>query len=210
MAANHRTAAPTVADHRQIADIFKRCRIQRLTVVAGPPAVGKSHLIRTLHEDDHLRERLGIPEGTLSIKADLLRGQLPSGAIDHLVLEYSTLRPFRKSTMRTYERDPVTLLFRCAETISFLTIRMTPELLCIQLDRRIRSMVRRNKPLYRQRLQRQLRPLYQDDRFLDEWYERWLTFVAGFEDITAGNYLVSPHEGYALTPADPRPAVQPV
>ena len=143
-----------------------------------------------------------MPEGALSIKADLLRRHLPSGAIDHLVLEYSILRPFRKSTMRTYERDPVTLVFRRAETITFLTIKTTAERLCAQLDRRIRSMVRRNKPLYRQRFQGQLRPLYENDRFLDDWYDRWLTFVAGFEDVTTTNYLVNPHEDYALTVAE--------
>lgn len=44
-----------------------------------------------------------------------------------------------------------------------------------------------------------------DDRFLDEWYDRWLKFIAGFNGVTAGSYIVSPHEGYALTLAGPGP-----
>lgn len=178
----------------------KRRKIGHLTVVAGPVAAGKSHLISTLAEDALLREKVGIPEViTPPLIASLLWKKFPPGPIDHAVLHYNMLRPLN-ATVRAFERDPVVSLFGCAEKITFLTIGTTRERLCAQLDRR---MARRHptKPLNRKdRLYRELRVLYEDDRFLDDLYGRWLTFVARFEDVTAGSYIVGPD--HALTPVE--------
>jgi hypothetical protein len=179
----------------------KRRKIAHLTVVAGPVAVGKSHLISRLAEDALLRERAGIPEVTPPLIASLLWKKLPPGPIDHAVLHYNILRPL-DAAMRTFERDPVVSLFPCAEKITFLTIRATRERLCAQLDRRI-AQRNPNKRLYRKdHFYRELRVLYEDDLFVDDWYDRWLTFVSRFKSVTAGNYIVSPDEAHALIPVE--------
>ena len=47
----------------------ERWAIDHLVVVAGPPAVGKSLLIRRLLSDDLLRERLRVPKGAPDMAA---------------------------------------------------------------------------------------------------------------------------------------------
>lgn len=168
-------------------------RIEHLIVIAGPSAVGKSYLIRELRKDHFLAERLGVPQRSLSLRAVQLRRKLPTGALDHLILEYDILRPFT-GKVPSYERDPATSLFRCAAQIAVLTLRTTGELLRAQSDSR--KWTRAPRPRHEL-----CRRLYEDDALLDEWYDRWLTFVAGFQNVTAGNYIVNVHADYALTPA---------
>jgi hypothetical protein len=193
------SVSPSPFDHRVVIEARRR-RIGRLTVVAGPVAVGKSRLISKLAEDDLLRAKVGIPEVTPPLIASSLWKKLPMGPIDHAVLHYNILRPL-DTTVRTYERDPVISLFRCAETITFLTIGTTRERICSQLDRRIAKRQPHNPLGPKNRFYRELRALYEDDTFLEGWYNRWLRVVARFKGVTIGNYIVRPDgDDYLVSP----------
>jgi hypothetical protein len=167
-------------------------------VVAGPKAVGKSHLIERLVEDDLLRERIGIPAGALVCGARTwLRGRPTVGTIDHLVLHYDILRPF-DSGETDYHRDPATSALRCADQITFLTLRTSRARLCSQFDRRLGA----HKPRVTLERRRRLRELYNHEEFLTEWYDRWLAFVGRWGAVTIGSYLVDPHDPFTLTSVD--------
>jgi hypothetical protein len=161
--------------------------IRSLTVIAGPTAVGKTRLLKTLAADEELRERLSIPVRTPALTAGgFLRLDSPD-PIDALVLHYDILRP-------APDADPGTVALGSAEAISFLTLRTTLTRLAAQLDRRIAGHPDPPKKL------RRLRPLYDDERFVADWYERWFAFVEQFREVTVGNYLVDANDGYRRTP----------
>jgi hypothetical protein len=171
--------------------------IGHLAVVAGPTAVGKSWLIARLAEDDRLRERLGVGKDTPAFEAGGLLKLRSLGPIGRLVLHYDILRPYHKR-FASYDVDPGASVLGCAEEITFLTLRTTPERLLAQLDRRIAS---RERP--REERFRKLRRFYADDRFLAAWYDHWLSFVEGFNSVTVGSYFVDMHKDYLLTSVPP-------
>jgi hypothetical protein len=170
-----------------------RKAIGHLTVIAGPTAVGKSHLIRMLAEHDSLREQMAVAKDAPAFAAGELLKLPRVGTIDHLVLHYDILRPFIKG-FPSHELDPGTAVFWTADQITFLTLRTTPERLRARLESRYASSPRKRL--------RRLRPLYTDDRFLADWYGRWLASVQLYRDVTAEHYFVEAHDGYALTPVE--------
>ena len=64
----------------------------------------------------------------------------------------------------------------------------------VQLDERMAPYERPPKKL------RKLRPLYENDQFLADGYDRWFTFIERFRDVTTGHYIVDADNGYRLTP----------
>jgi hypothetical protein len=174
-----------------------RWAIEHLVVVAGPPAVGKSRLIHRLGRDDLLRERLGVPKGAPSLDPRAAEGIRPASA-ESLILHYDLLRLLNRG-IPAYESDSsLALLLDGAERITFLTLRTSADRLRAQLERR--RIARPNRPPHRQAYHRTLRTLYQDDRFVDGWYDLWLDFVARYDTVTIGHSFVEVDDGYALTP----------
>jgi hypothetical protein len=166
--------------------------IRSLTVVAGPTAVGKTRLLQLLAADDQLRERLRMPKGAPTITAGQFLRSNPVGSIDHLIVHYDILRPHNKR-FGSHAADPGTSFLRHAEAIAFFTLRTAPDLLASQLDRRIALHKHPPKKL------RKLQPLYEDDRFLADWYERWFRFLERFRDVTTTSYIVDAQRDYRLT-----------
>ena len=179
--------------------------IRSLTVVAGPPAVGKTHLLQTLTTDRRLRKHLRIPSLAFTVGAGEFLKLDPSGRIERLILHYDILRPFYRGCS-AHARDPGTAVMSRAETISFLTLRTSQAQLAAQLDRRLALTERP-----RRRLQT-LRLLYDDEQFVAGWYEQWHTFVQQFGEVTTRNDIIDTNRGYRLTPystATEPPAVHP-
>lgn len=173
----------------------ERWAIDHLVVVAGPPAVGKSLLIRRLLSDDLLRERLRVPKGAPDMAARSVTRRRPA-AVEALILHYDLFRLLHQG-IPAYEHDPSLALLEAAQGITFLTLRTSADRLRAQLDRRI---ARRDRPPRRQALHRTLRTLYEDDGLVRGWYDLWLEFVARYEAVTVGHSFVEVDEGYALTP----------
>ena len=174
----------------------ERWAIEHLVVVAGPPAVGKSRLIRRLSGDDLLRERLGVPEGAPSLDTRSVLHRRPS-ALEALIFHYDLFRLLNRG-IPAYEYDPTLALLESAKRVTFLTLRTSPDRLRAQLERR--RIARPNRPPHRQAWHRTLRTLYQEDGFVRGWYELWLDFVARYEAATIGHSFVEVDEGYTLTP----------
>ena len=185
------SARPTVE-----ASQAERGAIGHLIVVAGPPAVGKSHLIRRLSRDDLLCERLGVPKGAPALAARAVTRRRPA-AVEALILHYDLLRLLHQG-IPAYEHDPSLVILDVAQCITFLTLRTSPDRLRAQLERR--RIARPNRPPHRQAFHRTLRTLYRDDGFVRGWYELWLDFVARYEAVRIGHSFVEVQEGYALTP----------
>lgn len=176
----------------------ERWAIDHLVVVAGPPAVGKSLLIRRLLSDDLLRERLRVPKGASGLAARSVTRRRPA-AVEALILHYDLLRLLHQG-IPAYEHDPSLALLDAAQGITFLTLRTSADQLRAQLDRRI---ARTHRPPSRQALHRTLRTLYEDDGLVRGWYDLWLEFVDRYEAVTIGHSFVEVHEGYGLTPVNP-------
>jgi hypothetical protein len=166
--------------------------IRSLTVLAGPTAVGKTRLLESLAVDRRLRERLSMPTIAPVLTAGEFLQLDSSGPFDALILHYDILRPHHKG-YGSHAADPGMAVLGGAEAISFFTLRTSPDRLAAQLDVRIACHEEPPKKL------RRLRPLYDDDRFVTDWYERWFGFVGQFRAVTTANYLVDAHHGYRLT-----------
>lgn len=164
--------------------------IRSLTVVAGPAAVGKTRLLRLLATDEQLRERLRVPRARAVTAGEFFKLRT-SGPIDELILDYDILSPHHKG-LGSHTADPAMSILGHAETISFLTLRTTHERLIAQLDGRITA--RQHAPWKL----RKLRPLYENELFVADWYGRWFAFVERFADVTSRNHLVDTHRGYTL------------
>jgi hypothetical protein len=177
----------------------ERWAIEHLFVVAGPPAVGKSTLIRRLASDDMLRERLGVPKGAPSLDTRSVVRTRPF-AVEALLFHYDLFRLLHQG-IPAYENDPTLALFDSTRRITFLTLRTSPDRLRAQLERR--RIARPKRPLHRQAYLRTLRTLYQHDGFVGGWYDLWLDFVACYEAVTVGHSFVEVHDGYSLTPVAP-------
>ena len=185
------SARPTAADLQD-----ERWAIEHLVVVAGPPAVGKSRLIRRLSGDDLLRERLGVPKDAPVLDTRSVVRRRPS-AFEALIFHYDLFRLLNRG-IPAYEYDPTLALLDSAQRVTFLTLRTSPDRLRAQLERR--RIARPNRPPHRQAYFRTLRTLYQDDGFVRGWYELWLDFVDRYEAVTIGHSFVEVDEGYTLTP----------
>jgi hypothetical protein len=184
---------------------FHDGNIRSLTVVAGPTAVGKTHLLQTLTTDRRLREQLRIPSLTFTVTAGEFLKLGPSGPIERLILHYDILRPFHRG-FDSHTSDPGAAVLSRAETISFLTLRTSQAQLAAQLDRRLALTERPQRRL------QTLRPLYDDEQFVAGWYEQWHAFVAQFGEVTTRNDIIDTNRGYHLTPyptATGTPAVNP-
>jgi hypothetical protein len=164
--------------------------IRSLTVVAGPAAVGKTRLLEHLATDEQLRDRLRVPRAPTVTAGEFFK-RSPSGPIDELILHYDILSPHHKG-LESHTADPAMSMLDHAETIAFFTLRTTHERLVAQLNGRITA--RRHVPWKL----RKLRPLYESDLFVADWYERWFAFVKRFREVTERNYLIDVHRGYAL------------
>jgi len=178
---------------RQTAE--ERWAIDHLVVVAGPPAVGKSRLIRRLARDDLLRERLGVPKDAPALAARAVPRRRPT-AHEALILHYDLLRLLHQA-IPAYECDPGLSLLGSAARITFLTVRTSPDRLRAQLEQRAAAP---DRPPRRQAFHRTLRALYEDDGFVRGWYERWLEFVGRYDAVTIRHSFVEVDDVYALTP----------
>jgi hypothetical protein len=177
----------------------RRWTIERLFVVAGPPAVGKSTLIGRLASDELLRERLGAPKGAPRLDPRSAERCRPA-ALESLILHYDMLRPLNRQ-IPAYESDRVLrMLMDPAREITVLTLRAGADRLRAQLERR--RTARPSRPPDRQAYLRTLGTLYEDDAFLAGWYGLWLDFVARYEAVTTGHFFVEVHKGYMLTPVN--------
>ena len=105
---------------RQTAE--ERWAIDHLVVVAGPPAVGKSRLIRRLARDDLLRERLGVPKDAPALAARAVPRRRPT-AHEALILHYDLGRGLRAFAGRDEKRlkDMVVLANKKVGDLSALT-----------------------------------------------------------------------------------------
>jgi hypothetical protein len=174
-----------------------RWAVGHLFVVAGPSAVGKSRLIRRLTSDDLLRERLGAPKGALRLNPRAAERHGPA-TLSSLILHYDLLRLLNLG-IPTYEDDStLAILLDSAQLITVLTLRTSPDRLRAQLEQR--RTARPDRLPNRQAYLRTLQTLYQDDGFVDSWYDRWLDFVARYGSVTVHHSFIAVHEGYAATP----------
>jgi GTPase SAR1 family protein len=185
------SARPTVEASQD-----ERGAIGHLIVVAGPPAVGKSLLIRRMAGDDLLRERLTVPKGAAALLPRDVMSRVAEN-VEALILHYDLLRLLDRG-IPAYGSDPSLSLLDSAQRITFLTLRTTAERLRAQLEQK--RIARPNRPPDRQAHHRMLRKLYEDDGFVHSWYDLWLEFAARYEAVTIGHFFVEVHEGYALTP----------
>jgi hypothetical protein len=174
----------------------ERWAIGHLIIVAGPPAVGKSRLIRRMAGDDLLREWLGVPKDAPVLDTRSVVRRRPS-AFEALIFHYDLFRLLNRG-IPAYEYDPTLALLDSTQRFTFLTLRTSPDRLRAQLERR--RIARPNRPPHRQAYFRTLRTLYQDDGFVRGWYELWLDFVDRYEAATVGHSFVEVDKGYTLTP----------
>jgi len=176
-----------------------RWAISHLFIVAGPPAVGKSRLIRRLTSDDLLRERLGAPNGAPRLDPRSAERHRPA-ELSSLILHYDLLRPLNRG-FPAYDDDSIlATLLDAARLVTVFTLRTTADRLRAQLEQR--RVARPNRPPDRQAYLRTLQTLYQDDGFVEGWYGRWLDFVARYGAATARHSFIEVHEGYAATPVN--------
>jgi hypothetical protein len=169
-----------------------RCQIDRLTVVAGPKGVGKSWFIRRLAKNESLRERLGVPRFARAISASQVDSSPLAGSFEHVVLHYDILRRCGRAGPE-YDRDDAMRILGCATSITFLTLRTSPERLRLQLERKVRKRATH-------RWLEQLRERYSDERFLESSYERWFDFIARYQAVTVGSWLVDAADDFAVSP----------
>lgn len=148
-----------------------RRKIGRLTIVAGPTSSGKSTFCQQLVDDASLRVRLGLGESTPLVVDASAAGALPNGPLDHVILQYDTLRPAGRS-MRTHQRDPALSLIRCARVVDALTIMTDASRLRAQFDANEWNRAKK-VPVRLKKLSK----LYRDRRFLDYWYRQWFAYL---------------------------------
>jgi len=116
------------------------------------------------------------------------------GDLDTLILHYDILRPHHKG-FGSHADDPATSTFGYADEIAFLTLRTTSERLRAQLDQKIADYRLTPKKL------RKVKPLYENDAFVSDWYERWFEFVDRFRNVTTASYLIDTSRDYFMSPA---------
>ena len=189
-------ASPSPFKKRWVVSATRR-KIGRLTIVAGPTSSGKSTFCRQLVDDAALRVRLGLGESTpLAVEASDA-GALPNRPLDHVLLQYDTLRPAGRG-MRTYQRDPALSLIRCARAVDVLTIMTDAP--------RLRAQFETNDLNSAKRISRRLRKissLYRDRRFLEYWYRQWFAYLES-QVAAPGVRMAVENTGEFL----PRPAAQ--
>ncbi len=120
----HIEAAPSAFKDRQIVIAHKRC-FDRMIVLAGPPSIGKSTLMRNVPADLADRLEMGPVEQWELIDAARMR-KVERAHFEKVLFHYNFLSsPMRRT--RTYDRDerldPVTL----ADRVDFLTLWVEPD-----------------------------------------------------------------------------------
>jgi len=155
--------------------------------------VGKSRFLQALAEDETQRARLRVPSAAQVFTGGGFVRLAPPGPIDEVILHYDILRPHNKG-FGSHAADPATSILHRADSIAFFTLQTKPDRLVVQLDERMAPYEQPPKKL------RKLRPLYENDQFLADGYDRWFTFVERFQDVTTAHYIVDTDNGYRLTP----------
>jgi len=185
-------AIPSEHKNRSIA-IAQRRRIDRLVLVAGPTASGKSTLIERLRRNElpEVAGRAGIGDGAawrFGSAKDL--PQLRQVHLSKLLFHYDFLRPYLRSA-KIHARDEGLDVFDCAGSVTTLTLWCPPERLRAQLRRgeiAPRSLLGFHWGPKRHRL---LEREYADPARLLEHYRRWFAHLRG----RPGEHLVVSLDG---------------
>lgn len=164
-------------------------RVERLVVVAGPPAAGKSTTIRQLTSGGLLELRgsldLGDPAGWRVLEArDLHR--VRDDRLERVILHYDFLRQWKRTHSHEFGTDQSLAILKRADEISFVTLWAQPATLIRRLHvRRAAFHVSRVKPwriraalIKRRRLDNfdRLEALYANQSEVSRLYEEWVTF----------------------------------
>jgi len=127
--------------------IANRLRINRLIVVAGPGASGKSTFINRLKRGDIPAITNQLVLGDVSSWKFASSNRFPhmDGAyIDKLILHYDFQRPWRRDA-RIHERDEALHLLKAANEITFITAWAEPEQLRRRVEARIIQLSRKKR-----------------------------------------------------------------
>jgi hypothetical protein len=155
--------------------------VARLVVLAGPSAVGKTHLVRQMRrgEPPALAEQLGLqPPFVVSSARDLKR--LSQSAIETLVVHYDFLDQ-RQGLAKFQHLDG---WFEHSSTIDIITMHVPCDVLADRMAHRVvRSRNRwRREPSWAliRRIFRQAKKcrFYRQDARVSALYEEWYTFLS--------------------------------
>jgi 2-polyprenyl-3-methyl-5-hydroxy-6-metoxy-1,4-benzoquinol methylase len=179
--------------------VAHRRRIDRLVVVAGPTAAGKSTLISRLQREElpELAGSLGIADGADWPHADSksLAG-MTQAHLPRLLFHYDFLRPYLRSA-KVHARDEGLDVLDCADSVATLTLWVSPERLREQLQRgeiAPRSLFGAHwGPKRHRRLARE----YADPARVRDHYRRWIEHL---RRRPGEHWLVSLEGGVRVVP----------
>jgi SAM-dependent methyltransferase len=169
---------PTPVLNRFLVTAGRRA-LKKVVIIAGPDAAGKSTLARQLlsGESPEIADLLGLEEPeswTYAPPQDLDLDRILKA--ENLILHYSLLRP-RKGYIKTFEADHVFSFLAAADSISFITLWVEPEVLSPRIARRLEYL----HPTKRRMGQEQVFRFYQDRTRVTQLYEEWFHFCRSFE-----------------------------
>ena len=146
--------------------VARKRRIKRLTVVAGPPAVGKRTFIERM-KDPGFATRFGLSGTSFStIDVENLH-RLEAVPHEHLILNYNMLWPWG-DRIRSHRRDPALDLLSTADEVNIVT------LVCPQ--QQLVSRLAATRPAEPSHAHSRLLELYQAGTFLPHWYKSWIDY----------------------------------
>ena len=160
--------------------------VNKLIVIAGPSAVGKSFLINRLQSDafPQFSAQLGITEPALwSVKTALDLEDIHELQEDRLIVHYDLTRPWKRRLHSGYMEDQPLTILQAAIEITFITLLATPEILLARFfSRRGEHPVRgifRLTSLLKPR-HKDITRLYRNPSELLSLYIEWTNFCKKF------------------------------
>ena len=131
---------PTAFKNRYLLIAHKR-KIKKLTIIAGPHAVGKSYFVKELLSmklPKQIYDVLGLMK---EVKYTLLAAKnisyINKPYIENCILHYDITRPIKRGGTN-YERDEALNLIECADDIAVVTLYAPAEILRQRLEERMK------------------------------------------------------------------------
>ena len=196
--------------------------IDRLIVVAGPKAVGKSFLINLLQMQKlpHLAEKIKLGDpmswrymSAFEFENPVKQSEVKNTALARLFLHYEITRPWDRKYQYGFIEDTPLRVLRHAKNVTILTLWAPPHILLnrfLERNKRFSSTIVWLQQLFHHgirfsNLENDFRPLYRDHKEIDRLYLNWLEFchiigsnshwvIDSSDDQFSSSYLVEPDE----------------
>lgn len=187
--------------------------IDRLIVVAGPKAVGKSHFIESLRQRSlpDLTEAIQMDDpaswqyvAALEYEDEESRAHVRDARMERVVLHYEMTRPWARGYARSFSEDTPLELFRFSKEITVVTLWAPCNVLLSRFlarNSRFRSKLLWLRAVYRhgfqiRKLDSDFRPLYRNPKEVVRVYKEWFQFCGSH--AAKGHWLVaSRDEGFS-------------